>query len=140
MALRGCISIDCLPLRILLKDNPGWKGTPVAVTKEEKPQSPILAMNRHARERGLAAGMSYSSALSLVPELRARAVEHSRVVEARDRVVSLLNAFTPDIELCPFDMDALWVSVQGLRSLFSSESSWIEKVRRSLAAARRGRR
>jgi protein ImuB len=134
MALWGCISIDCLPLQILLRENPAWSGTPVAVTREEKPQSPILALNREAREKGLAAGMSYASALSLVPDLRARAVPHSRVVEARDRIVSLLAAFTPDIELCPFDMDALWVSVEGLRSLFASESLWIEKVRRALAA------
>jgi protein ImuB len=134
MALRGCISIDCLPLQILLKDNPGWEGTPVAVTKEEKPQSPILALNRQAREKGLAAGMSYASALSIVPDLRACAVPHGRVVEARDRIIRLLTAFTPDIEPCPFDTDALWVSVDGLRSLFSSESQWIETVRRALTA------
>jgi protein ImuB len=134
MALRGCISIDRLALQILLKDNPSWRGAPVAVTKEERPQSPILALTRQAREKGLDAGMSYASALSLVPDLRARAVPQARVVEARDHVVSLLSAFTPDIELCPFDTDALWVSVEGLRSLFASESLWIEKVRRALAA------
>jgi protein ImuB len=134
MGLRGCVNIDCLPLQILLKDSPSWEGTPVAVTKEEKPQSPILALNRQARERGLAAGMSYASALSLAPDLRARAVPQGRVVRARDHVVSLLSGFTPDIELCPFDTDAFWVSVEGLRSLFVSESLWIEKVRCALAA------
>ena len=133
MALRGCISIDCLPLQILLKENPGWEGTPVAVTREEKPQSPILALNPRARDKGLAAGMSYASALSLVPDLRARAVPQSRVAAARERIVMLISAFTPDIELCPFDTDALWVSVDGLRSLFDSESRWIEMVRRALA-------
>jgi|GEM_PF-1728597 len=133
MALRGCISIDCLPLQILLRDNPGWEETPVAVTREEKPQSPVLALNRQAREKGLAAGMSYASALSLVPDLRARAVPHCRVEAARDRIVMLISAFTPDIELCPFDTDALWVSVDGLRFLFDSESGWIQTVRRALA-------
>ena len=134
MAHRGCINVDRLPLQILLRDNPEWKGTPVAVTKEEKPQSPILALNREARERGLAAGTRYASALSLVPSLRARAVSSGRVAEARDRIVRLLSAFTPDIEPCPFDTDAFWVSVDGLRSLFESESRWIEKVRAALAA------
>jgi protein ImuB len=134
MALRGCISIDRLPLQILLKDNPAWEGTPVAVTKEEKPQSPILALNREARQRGLAAGMKYASALSLVPSLRARSVSSDRIAEARDRIVRLLSAFTPDIETCPFDTDVLWVSVDGLRSLFESESRWIGMVRRALAA------
>ncbi len=134
MALRGCISIDCLPLRILLQENPAWEGTPIAVTKEEKPQSQILAVNREARERGVSAGMRYASALSLVPSLRARAVPPGRIEQARDRIVRLLSSFTPDIELCPFDTGALWVSVDGLRSLFSSESRWIEKVRTALAA------
>ncbi|MFI5368917.1 MAG: hypothetical protein ACHQ1F_07870 [Spirochaetia bacterium] len=133
MALRGCISIDCLPLQILLKENHGWEGTPVAVTREEKPQSPILALNPPARDKGLAAGMSYATALSMVPDLRARAVPHSVVAAARQRIVTLISAFTPDIELCPFDTDALWVSVDGLRSLFDTETRWIEKVRRALA-------
>jgi protein ImuB len=132
MALRGCISADRLPLQILLKDNPAWAQMPVAVTKEERPQSPILALNRAARGKGLAVGMSYASALSLVPSLRARAVPQDRIEEARKRIVSSLSSFTPDIELCPFDMDAFWVSVDGLRSLFASESIWIEKVRAAL--------
>ena len=132
MAHRGCISIDRLPLQILLKDNPAWAGMPVAVTKEEKPQSPLLALNLQAREKGLAVGMRYASALSVVPSLRARAVSPERIAEARERIVALLSAFTPDIEPCPFDMDAFWVSVHGLRSLFASESLWMKRVRGAL--------
>ena len=141
MALRGCINIDRLPLQILLKDNPAWKGTPVAVTKEEKPQSPILALNREAREKGLAAGMRYASALSFVPSLRARAVSSERVAEARDRIVRLLSAFTPDIEPCPFDTDAFWVSVDGLRSLFDVRVPLDrEGARRACGGGIRGKR
>jgi protein ImuB len=134
MALRGCINVVCLPLQILLKDNPGWAGTPVAVTRDEKPQSPILALNREARQKGLAVGMRYANALSIVPSLRARAVRPDRIAEARERIVGSLSAFTPDIEPCPFDTDALWVNVDGLRSLFASESRWADTVRGALAA------
>jgi protein ImuB len=134
MALRGCISVDSLPLQILLKDHPSWAATPVAVTKEERPQSPILALNRAARERGLTPGMKYASALSLVPGLRAREVKPDRLERARELIVRTLFSFTPDIEPCPFDPDAFWVSVDGLRSLFPSESRWIEMVRSALAA------
>jgi len=134
MGLRGCINIDRLPLQILLKDNPAWVGTPVAVTRDQKPQSPILALNREARQKGLATGMRYASALSIVPSLRAREVPQDRVAEARERIVRSLSAFTPDIEPCSFDTDALWVNVDGLRSLFTSESLWSERVRASLAA------
>jgi protein ImuB len=134
MALRGCISVDRLPLQILLRENPGWERTPVAVTREERPQSPILALNREAREKGLSSGMSYASALSLVPSLRARAVSPDRITQARERIVRLLSLFTPDIEPCPFDTDAIWVSVDGLHSLFVSVSLWMEKVRGALSA------
>lgn len=134
MGLRGCISIECLPLQILLKANPSWTRTPVAVTKEERPQSPILALNTEAREKGLSVGMRYSNALSLVPGLRARAVAPERIAEARDQVVRIVSAFTPDIELCSFDTDALWASVDGLRSLFGTEAHWSREVRKSLAA------
>ncbi len=130
--LRACINVESLPLQILLKAFPGWEGMPVAVTKEEKPQSPILALNGEARERGLAPGMRYANALSLVPNLRARAVPPDRVAHARDSIVRSLSAFTPDIEPCPFDMDAFWVSVDGLRSLFGTEDSWSQEVRRAL--------
>ncbi len=134
MALLGCINLPRLPLQILLHGNPGWKGLPVAVTKEEKPLSPILALNRAAREKGLATGMRYAEALSLVPGLRAGAVPQEKVTAARERIVQLLFAFTPDIEPCPFDSDAIWVSVAGLQSLFATPSRWIQKVRAALAA------
>jgi protein ImuB len=134
MAPRGCISVDSLPLQILLKDHPSWAATPVAVTREERPQSPILALNRAARAKGLTPGMKYASALSLVPDLRAREVPPDRIRRARDLIVRILFSFTPDIEPCPFDPDAFWVSVEGLRSVFPSESRWIEIVRGALAA------
>ena len=133
MARRGCISIRHLALQILLRENPLWRGTPVAVTREEKPRSPILALNREARDRGLTIGTRYANALSLVPSLRARAVPLAKVAEARDRIVRVLSSFTPDIEPCPFDADAAWVSVEGLGSLFASESRWIQSLRDALA-------
>jgi nucleotidyltransferase/DNA polymerase involved in DNA repair len=132
MAHRGCINVGSLPLQILLKDNPSWAGTPVAVTKEEKPRSPIIAVNREARHKGLTIGMRYANALSLVAGLRARAVPRDRITRARDSLVALLSSFTPDVEPCPFDDDAFWVSVEGLGSLFSSESQWIGKVQKAL--------
>jgi protein ImuB len=134
MALRGCISIDHLSLQTLLKENPSWAGTPVAVTKDERPHSPILSLNREAREKGLSVGMRYANALSIVPSLRARAVSSERVSSARERIVSTVSTFTPDIEPCPFDTDSLWVNVEGLLSLFESHACWSEKVRAALAA------
>jgi len=131
---RACISIDSLPLQILLKANPGWEGTPVAVTREEKPQSPVLALSRQARERGLRVGMRYANALSLVPALKARAVPGAALAAARDEIVQTLTAFTPDIELCPFDADAVWASVEGLLTLFGTEERWSLEVRAALAA------
>jgi protein ImuB len=135
MALRGCIRVHGLSLQILLGDNPSWKGSPVAVTREEKPQSPILDLNPEAREKGLVVGVRYSSALSLVPGLRARPVPPERIQEERGRIARLLSSFTPDIEPCPFDQDAFWVSVEGLRSLFGSESRWVRDVDRALASS-----
>ena len=134
MARRGCVRVDSLSLQILLNDNPSWAGTPVAVTREEKPQSPILALNREARDRGLSRGMRYSSALALVPTLRARRVPPGRIQEARALIVRTVFSFTPDIEPCPFDPDAIWVSLEGLRSLFDTERRWIGMVQQALAS------
>jgi protein ImuB len=61
-------------------------------------------------------------------------VPSDRIAEARSRIVRSLIAFTPDVELCPFDVDALWVSVEGLRSLYTAEALWSRKVRGALEA------
>jgi len=134
MAHRGCINVDSLPLQILLRENPSWAGTPVAVTKDERPSSLILAVNKEAKEKGLTVGMRYASALSLVAGLRARAVPQDRIARARYSLVALLSSFTPDVEPCPFDDAAFWVSVDGLGFLFSSELQWIEQVRKALSS------
>jgi protein ImuB len=105
------------------------------VTKEEKPQSQILALTREAREKGLAAGMRYANALSIVPGLRARAVSTESLAAARDRIVRTLSAFTPDIEPCPFDTDAFWASADGLTSLFGTETRWSREALRALGTA-----
>jgi protein ImuB len=129
MGHRGCINAASLPLQILLQKNPEWSGAPVAVTREERPRSPILALNAAARKMGLSVGMPYASALALVPQLRARAVAADLLADTRESMVTLLRRFTPDVEPCPFNNDSFWVSVDGLRSLFASERSWVEKVR-----------
>jgi hypothetical protein len=78
--------------------------------------------------------MKYASALSLVPTLRARAVLADRIAEARGHLVQALVTFTPDIELCPFDADVLWASMQGLRSLYGTEDRWSREVGAALKA------
>ena len=128
MPLRGCVRIHCLPMQILLADNPSWRGAPVAITKEERPQSPIVSLNQEARERGLTEGVRYASALSLVPGLRARTVAPARIEKARGLIARLLGSYTPDVEPCPFDVDAFWVSLEGLRSLFGTEAHWMAQV------------
>jgi protein ImuB len=132
MALRACINIDSLPLQILLRANPGWEGTPVAVTRDERPQSAILAVNAAAREKGVVPGMRYAAALSLVPALKARAVPPDSVAGARDSIMRVIGGFTPDIEPCPFDTDAAWASVEGMRTLFASDARWSLEVRAAL--------
>ncbi|HTZ52066.1 MAG TPA: hypothetical protein VMF68_10425, partial [Spirochaetia bacterium] len=102
------------------------------MTREEKPQSPIVALNGEARDKGLTEGMRYASALSLVPGLRARGVPAERIGKARERIAKLLSRYTPDVEPCPFDQGAFWVSLEGLRSLFGTEERWRSQVSSAL--------
>lgn len=135
MALLGCISFPQLALQILLQKRPGWRELPAAVVREEKPMSPLLLLNEAARKRGARAGMRFAEALSIVPDLRAAAAPREETRDAMDRIIALLATYTPEIEPCPFDPDALWVNVAGLQTLFVSLSRWIVGLQASLSAA-----
>jgi len=127
----ACVSIPALPLQILLRHHPEWRGGPVAVLEEDRPQSPIVWVNSHARRAGVRPGMRFSAALAFSPTLNAGCVFPADVAQERDRLIVRLRQFTPDIEPGD-DPGVFWVGLTGLDRLYPSPARWAGAVRSDL--------
>ncbi len=131
----ACVNIPAFPLQMVLQDHPDWRAVPVAVLAGERAQSPILWVNGRARKSGVTPGLSYASALALVPDLRAAPLVSSRVARAVDQIAGRLRAFSPDVESSSDEPGVFWTNVAGLHRLYSSLDVWAGTVRADLAGA-----
>src|SRR5579871_37157 len=127
----ACVSLHAFPLQVLLLDHPAWRGTPAAVLEEERPQSPILWVDLHARRAGVRPGMRFAAALALAPALNAGCVSPTSLAQARDRVTGRLRRFAPDVEPAD-DPGIFWIGLTGLEHLYASPARWAEAVRADL--------
>jgi protein ImuB len=128
----ACVNVPALPLQIVLHDRPDWRAHPVVVVAEDRPQSPILWVNGRARKSGVAPGLSYASALSLVPDLRAAPVAPLHVTSTVDAIAARLRAFSPGVETSSEEQGVFWTNVSGLHRLYDSLDVWAGAVRADL--------
>ncbi len=131
----ACVNVPALPLQIVLQGHPDWRPHPVVVVAEDRPQSPILWVNGRARKSGVAPGLSYASALSLVPELRADAVAPAHVARTAETIAARLRAFSPEVETSTDEPGVFWANAAGLHRLYDSLDVWAGAVRADLAGA-----
>lgn len=124
----ACISVPALGLQIALRRLSGS----VVLVADDKPTSPVLNLNRQARDQGLTVGMRYSEALVVAPEAKAAVVPEDVIQGTRREIMRLLEGWTPRIEGCPFDPGSFWADPRGLEGLFGSEVAWGMGVRRAL--------
>ena len=134
MSLRriACIDVPDLPLQILLRSHPAHRDGPVAVVAEERPEAPLLLVNRHARAQRLSTGMRFGAAKSLVPELYAGAVSDVEVEQMAAELVRDLQTFSPHVERDPVSAGVFYVDPSGLEHLYGGELSWARCVHRFL--------
>jgi protein ImuB len=129
----SCIDIPDLPLQLLLRAHPDWRAAPVAVVAEDRPEAPLLSINRHARELLLRTGMRFGAAKSLLPELRAGTVSALEVEQAASLLVRDLQTFSPHVERDPIHAGVFYVDPSGLSHLYGGELSWARSVHRYMS-------
>jgi len=132
MVRLACISLPSLPLQMALGRRPVQSVSPLAVVRNDRPASPLLQLDRRARDEGLRPGMRYSSALALVPELTAVTVGAEDRAAARQQIRRILDRWSPRVEVCPLDPDSFWADPRGLEGLFGTEAQWGAAVRQDL--------
>ena len=77
----ACVNLPALPLQILLRIHPDWRGQPAAVVDRDKPQGVIQWVNERARASRILPGMRYAAGLALAHELRAGVVTDAVIAE-----------------------------------------------------------
>lgn len=128
----ACVELDELPLQILLRAHDDWRGAPLAVVEEERPNAPLLLINREARALRLCTGMRFGAAKSLVPALRAGAVSALSIEQTVTDLVHDLQTFSPHVERDPVSAGVFYVDPAGLSHLYGGESNWARSVQQYL--------
>lgn len=130
----ACVDLPALPLQLLLRRHPDWRGHPVAVVAEDRPQAFVQWVNEEARRYGVLPGQRYAAALSLTRDLRARVVPPGAIGAAVAACVTRLRQRTPFIEPAAEQPGVFWLDASGLVPLYGSVAAWAEAVAADLAA------
>ena len=128
----ACVNVPCILIQILLREHPEWRSHPTAVVTEDKPLGTIVETNRAARQAGIRPGMRYSTALSLISELRAGVISQDTVSAGRELMFKRFTRFSPEIEPSRFEPGIFWLNADGLTRLFSSLSHWTTQIETDL--------
>jgi len=131
----ACVDLKALPLQLLVRANPAWRGAPVAVVSREAPQGEILFADASARALGVSPGQRYGAALALCPALRAGGVSAADVARALEEVADALERLSPEVEPSSDEPGVFWLGADGMGRLYRSASEFARAVRASLAKA-----
>jgi protein ImuB len=131
----ACVDLPALPLQLLLRRHPEWRGLPVAVVDEDRPQGEILWVNEAARRSCVLPGQRYAQGLSLASELRAAEVNTAEIERTVARLTRQLRDFSPDVEPSTDEPGLFWLDASGLRRLVPSLKRWAGSIRAALEQA-----
>lgn len=129
----ACVDVPGLPLQLLLRRRPDWRGHPVAIVDSDRPQGRILHAERQARARGILPGLRYAQALSLAPTLRASVVPDDEIARGVAELAERLHRLTPHVEPCADEPGTLWLDARGLERLWASLDAWAADVAAAIA-------
>ncbi|MCK9460362.1 MAG: DNA polymerase Y family protein [Proteobacteria bacterium] len=128
----ACVDLPALPLQLLGRRHPEWKGAPAAVVARDAPQGEILCADAEARRLGVSPGQRYGTALALCPQLRAGTVPAAEVSRAAGEVADLLARFSPGVEPSADAPGVFWLAASGLERLHDSATAFARTVRAAL--------
>jgi protein ImuB len=135
MARLACASVPALPLQLLLREHPDWRGFPAAVVADERAQSRLLWINAAAWRAGVRTGMRHAAALALSHELRAGVVPAGGVAAELRALTARLQRHSPHVEPSREEPGVFWLQADGLRRLHPELRPWAQGVAAELQAA-----
>ncbi|MFN0241948.1 MAG: Y-family DNA polymerase [Planctomycetota bacterium] len=125
----ACLDLPALPLQLLVRVHPTWRGEPAVVVESDTPHGLVVWTNRAAREAGVLPGLRYAAALGLCARLRAGVIASSEIERAVAEILVLLQRFSPHVEPCAGEPGVFWIDGHGLERLFGAPRTWAESIR-----------
>ena len=122
-----------LPLQIVLRDKPHWRGSPIAIVDDEGPNGRITHLDPLAKKGRLRIGMRQSVARDLLPKLHTAIVSPQQISEVSNELVQALQTFSPRVEPFPH-AGAFFIDPEGLRRLYGGYQNWATSIHRYLRA------
>ncbi|MBA3538133.1 MAG: hypothetical protein H0T79_00755, partial [Deltaproteobacteria bacterium] len=117
----ACLDLPVFPLQIVWRQDPTWRGHPVVVIDEDRPQGIVLWACARALKTGVLVGQRYAHALSLCAGLRARVVPIEMIDAATAELRTALHALSPRVE--PGEPGTFWLDGDGLARIFIDEDA-----------------
>jgi protein ImuB len=124
----ACVDLPAFPLQLLCRRHPDWRGLPVVVVSEDKPQGVITWVNEKARAARILPGQRYAHALSLSADLRAGVVSDEDIAQGVAEMCERLRGFSPAIEPYADQPGVFWMDASGLERLYGSLRRWARAV------------
>ena len=128
----ACVDVPALPLQLLLDREPSWRGLPVVVVRDDRPQGVVLWTNLHARRLRILPGMTFAAARSLAHDLRAAVVEPAEIDACVAKLHEQLCQFSPRVEPSSDEPGVFFVDPGGLTPLYGSLEQWSSMVQAQL--------
>ena len=125
---QACVSVPVLPLQLLWRRRPQWRGTPVAVIPDESADAPLLLLSQQAQKRGLRTGLRQGAARNLVPDLRTGVVSDEELQAWSDELLAALRTFSPRVERDDRFVGCFFVDPNGLGKLYGGFDTWAKTV------------
>jgi protein ImuB len=133
MSRIACVDVPALPLQLLQRREPSWRGHPTVVVRDDRPQGEVLWVDELARRAGVVPGMSFAAARNLTAEVRAGVVPDEQLRDAVGELFAVLTGFSPRVEPRPAPAGVAWIDPSGMTSLYGSVDAWAESVHRALS-------
>ena len=120
----ACLDIPALPLQLLWRREPAWRGHPTVVVDEDRPQGLIRWASEQARALRVLPGQRYATALGLAAGLRAGVVPPEEIAAAVDTLAARLHRLSPEVTRSESEPGTLWLGGAGMAGLYPSASAW----------------
>lgn len=124
------VDMDCFYAAVEMRDNPSYRGRPLAVGGSEKQRGVLSTCNYEARKFGVRSAMPTGQALKLCPDLLVVPGRMQVYKEVSQQIRSIFSRYTELIE--PLSLDEAYLDVTDCTKLYGSATLIAEAIRRDI--------
>ncbi len=124
------IDMDCFYAAVEMRDNPHYRGRPLAVGGHEKQRGVLSTCNYEARKYGIRSAMPTGQALKLCPHLLVVPGRMSVYKDVSRKIHDIFRRYTSIIE--PLSLDEAYLDVTDVKLCHGSATLIAQSIRRDI--------